>query len=252
MKVLSLGAGVQSSTIVHLIIDGTLPKPDVAIFADTKWEPQAVYEHLKRLESYAADNDFKITRVSAGDLRRDALTPDHSFASMPLYTKDAMNSVGMLRRQCTREYKLAPILIEIRKHGATAKNPTEMWIGISTDEAMRMKDSRVKYAVNKWPLIDLGWGRDSCREYLKRIGWDVPKSSCIGCPFHDNHYWKRMKQNEPEEWADAVEFDEAIRNNVGREPVYLHRNAIPLERVYLGEDQLDLFQIAECEGMCGV
>ncbi len=48
LKVLSLGAGVQSSVMLLMADRGLLgDKPDVAIFADTQWEPKEVYEHLE-------------------------------------------------------------------------------------------------------------------------------------------------------------------------------------------------------------
>ena len=43
MKVLSFGGGVQSVTIAHMCINGDLPRPDYAIFADPMWESRATY-----------------------------------------------------------------------------------------------------------------------------------------------------------------------------------------------------------------
>lgn len=40
LKVLSLGAGVQSTTVLLMSWAGELPPLDCAIFADTGWEPQ--------------------------------------------------------------------------------------------------------------------------------------------------------------------------------------------------------------------
>ncbi|ETA02416.1 hypothetical protein CcI156_10935 [Frankia sp. CcI156] len=48
IRVLSLGAGIQSTTLALLAVEAALPRPDAAIFADTGWEPRAVYEHLDR------------------------------------------------------------------------------------------------------------------------------------------------------------------------------------------------------------
>jgi len=44
--VLSLGAGVQSSTVALLAKHGELPMPLAAVFADTGIEPAATYRHL--------------------------------------------------------------------------------------------------------------------------------------------------------------------------------------------------------------
>ena len=66
-----------------------------------------------------------------------------------------------------------------------------------------------------------------------------------------------MKNERPEEFADAVEFDKNIRTgsrNI-RDKLYLHRSCKPLDEVEFNkkenDKQLDMFN-NECEGMCGV
>ena len=49
MRTASFGAGIQSTALLLMaeegkILDGL--KPDVAIFADTKWEPERVYKTI--------------------------------------------------------------------------------------------------------------------------------------------------------------------------------------------------------------
>ncbi len=51
LRVLSLGAGVQSTTLALMIEKGEIPMVDAAIFADTGAEPKAVYDHLDWLET---------------------------------------------------------------------------------------------------------------------------------------------------------------------------------------------------------
>ena len=43
LVVISLGAGVQSSTMALKAGCGEFPRPDCAIFADTGYEPKSVY-----------------------------------------------------------------------------------------------------------------------------------------------------------------------------------------------------------------
>ncbi len=250
MTIISLGAGVQSTTMYLMSCRGKLPRADHAIFADTGWEPQSVYDHLDRLRAL---DEIPISIVTVGNLRDDALSGGR-FASMPLFTKDAMNKVSMLRRQCTREYKVAPLQKAIKGMGATAKNPAEVWIGISVDEIHRMKDSFVKYTSHQWPLIDLRMDRVQCHAYLADH-WPhtVGKSACIGCPFHDDGFWRELKTGSPDEFADAVEFDEAIRQMPRlRDKTFLHRSALPLSSIDFSDyDQLDLWG-NECEGVCGI
>ena len=52
IRILSLGAGVQSSTMALMAEEGEFGvKPDAAIFADTGWEPTPVIEHLEWLKT---------------------------------------------------------------------------------------------------------------------------------------------------------------------------------------------------------
>ena len=46
LRVLSLGAGVQSTTLALMVEKGEIPMVDCGIFADVGAEPKAVYEHL--------------------------------------------------------------------------------------------------------------------------------------------------------------------------------------------------------------
>ena len=100
-RYLSLGAGVQSSVVLLLAARGQIAPFDAAVFADTGWEPAAVYSQLDRLERIAAPAGIPVVRVSAGNIRRDALDPAHRFASMPLFTLGPNGERGMARRQCS-------------------------------------------------------------------------------------------------------------------------------------------------------
>jgi hypothetical protein len=51
LRILSLGAGVQSTTLALMAAHGEIGHVDCAIFADTQWEPRAVYVHLGWLAS---------------------------------------------------------------------------------------------------------------------------------------------------------------------------------------------------------
>jgi 3'-phosphoadenosine 5'-phosphosulfate sulfotransferase (PAPS reductase)/FAD synthetase len=251
-QLLSLGAGVQSSTLLLLACEGRIPKFDAAIFADTGWEPAEVYRHLDLLQDAASTCGIPIHRVSVGNIRSDALDPRHRFASMPLFTLGPNGERGLARRQCTREYKIRPIKAKVREllgypHPSRVPNwvYAQTAIGISVDEFHRAKDSPVGYMRNVFPLLDLGWRRSDCLAYLKTQGWaDTPRSACIGCPFHDNAYWRRLRDDSPDEWADAVAFDEAIRHGhpranaagrVARGTFYLHRSCVPLAQAPLGD-----------------
>ena len=86
-NIISLGAGVQSSTMALMAAKGEItPMPDCAIFADTGWEPKRVYEWLDWLETQLP---FPVYRVSKGNLRDDIVNSfqKQRFASVPFYTE---------------------------------------------------------------------------------------------------------------------------------------------------------------------
>lgn len=264
-RFLSLGAGVQSSTLALMIAHGEVPMVEAAIFADTQWEPKAVYEWLDWLETQLP---FPVHRVTAGSIRDSILKKQNTtggrFASIPWYMRHEDGERGMGRRQCTREYKIEPLIRAKRQllgYATRTRIPVgacETLLGISTDEASRMRDSRERWNRNVWPLIELNMSRNDCLTWMRRNGYpQPPKSSCIGCPFHSDHEWRRIRDTDPEAWADAVALDEVIRKPVRgiRGEQFMHRKLLPLAEVDLStaeeRGQINLFE-NECEGMCGV
>lgn len=238
MQVLSLGAGVQSSTLLYLAHAGEIPAYDEVIFADTRFEPRAVYEHLDYLRSLAP-----ITVVGGGDIRE----MRGRFVSLPLFVEGG----GKLRRQCTYDYKIAPIRRQLRAwlpKGARCR----LDLGISADEIHRARDSGVEYIENCYPLVDLGMRRSDCIAWITRHGYRLPpKSSCLGCPYHSDEYWRALHRDAPEEWAEVITFDEQIRELPRiKGKAYLHRSLKPMAELDFGA-QPDLFG-EECGGYCGV
>lgn len=258
--VISLGAGVQSSTLLLMAAEGEFDEtPEVAVFADTQAEPAAVYRWLDFLKD-TADRRIPIHTCSAGDLRADVLAAaagDSTRASQPpLYTRNRDGSAGFSPRQCTRDYKVRPIGRALRALGYGPKRPVEQWLGITTDEIERVKPSGLKWRENRWPLIERGLTRGDCLHWLDDHGYPKPpKSACTFCPYSSNARWRAMRAQAPSEWADAVEFDRAIRRLPGmRSDCFLHRDRVPLANVDFSTDDPDLLGGGfggECEGLCG-
>lgn len=240
LRVLSLGAGVQSTTLALMAAHGEVERPDCAIFADTQWEPRAVYDHLDKLVSMLP---FPVHRVTAGDIRETIATGGYD--PIPWHT-----ATGIGRRQCTKQFKLTPIRRKVRELlcGKTPKGGCEMWLGISRDEAFRVKDSRVGYIRNRWPLIEAGMSRADCRRKLARWGIDAPRSACCGCPLLSNADWRERRQQP--EWEATL----ALSRRLAASGQFMHHSRRPLDQVDLrtAEEmgQPDLFN-NECEGLCG-
>lgn len=272
MHIISLGAGVQSSTMALMAAAGEIgPMPAAAIFADTQAEPPSVYEWLDWLEKQLP---FPVHRVTKGDLGAEALRMRvskkgqiYSRTNIPYFTKDIdSGSLGRItHRSCTADYKIKPIMKLARKLGSIKRGQKTVgviqWIGISLDEMKRMKPSRDAWAESRWPLIEKRMSRQRCLEWMRDNGYpEPPRSACVFCPFHDSKEWRRMQTDEPLEFEKAVQFEKEVQagktasGNFTSMP-YLHRSCVPLDQIDFRSD-VELGQTTmwddECEGMCGV
>ena len=258
LKALSLGAGVQSSALALMASEGLLgEQPDFAVFADTGWEPSYVYEWLAQLERMLR---FPVYKVRNGNIRKDIIKAvgDRSIKirTPPFFVKvEGRQRASMLLRQCTHQYKIKPIHEFIRKRLESSGDVVaELWIGISVDEAHRMKPSNRKYIVHKYPLVEMTMSRIDCLSFFKERRLPLPpKSSCIGCPYHSDKHWIELKKSH-KDWQDAVMIDRLIRNGISGSdgPLFLHRSLMPLDKVPINAGLFqDLFG-DECEGLCGL
>lgn len=270
---LSLGAGVQSSTLALMAAHGEIgPMPDAAIFADTMAEPASVYEWLDWLEPLLP---FPVHRVSKGSLTDTSLllrtrkdgTGQWSKSLIPAYTLEADGKAGHMGRACTYDYKLMPLIREQRRLGEVKRGQKDVtvtsWIGISWDEVQRMKPSREPWVQNRWPLIEKRLTRRDCLEWMESKGYPKPpRSACVYCPFHSNREWRRLRDEEPGEFQRAVKFEQDLQSvkaqtdNMRGAP-FLHPSRVPLAEVDLRDENPDQMQLwqdfnNECEGMCGV
>ncbi len=266
LNVLSLGAGIQSTYVLLRYQDDL----DYAVFADTGWEPQSVYDALEQLK---AISKVPVIVIKHNDLREASwgatLGDGKAKHELPLFVLNS-GKAGMIRRQCTKDYKIMPIRKEIRRlagYKPRQRIPAKtvrLWMGISADEAVRMKPSDAIWLEHIYPLCDtpIGTGeitkRKDCVRWLNENYPDVRvgRSACVTCPYHTNAEWREMKDNDPESWAEAVAYDAKIRGATkddGR--LFVHRSCKPLEEVDLStpEDhgQMNFFD-EECTGMCGL
>lgn len=260
IRVLSFGAGVQSTTLLYLALNGEIEPFDYVLFSDTGWEPRAVYAHLWKCAERCADGGVPLLVVSKGNIRDDIMSAiGGSRCDNPPFFTVENGSRGMLYRKCTRHYKSGPLdkhVTAIRR--AHEGVEIEQVFGISLDEIQRMRVSRRKGVTYSYPLAwDMRWTRARCEVYLMSIGIEPVKSACLGCPYHSNAEWRRIRDDWPDEWDMTCELDDAIRDGVGgSHSAYLHRSGVALRNADLStpEDhgQGLLGFVNECDGMCGV
>ncbi len=314
-RVLNLGAGTQSSVLLVMADRGEIEPVDVAIFADTQAEPREVYEHLNWLAGveYEQCSDdppryravvgsyrggvtpkTRVQIVTAGNLEIDGIefrsrrfTEDEEgkrHASIPLFVLNPDGSQGVIRRQCTKEYKIIPIERYIRRemlglgHGERISNGDHVTqiFGYSFDERHRARISDAKWITFDHPLVDMKLTRWQVIALAEK--WfpdhEFPRSACVFCPYKSNEEWRRLRDDHPADWSRAVQFDHLIRtaeadNQLQPSTVhklagklvgkpFVHRQMVPLADADLRSDdekngQLTLTGFAnECEGMCGV
>jgi hypothetical protein len=273
IHILSLGAGVQSSTLALMAAKGLVkPMPSAAIFADTHAEPESVYKWLDWLKTKLP---FPVYVVSSGSLTEAVFKPRKHLKTgatyfknlIPAYTLNPDGTRGITGRACTKNHKLDPMFKKAKELSGIKRGQKTIgvisWIGISLDEVSRMKPSQLKWAQNRYPLIDMDMTRHDCLRWMEKNGYPKPpRSACTYCPFHSDNEWRRMKKEEPKEFAGAVEFEEKMQQlrtlengpNRMKGKMFLHNSLKPLGEIDFSEDNLQgnfHFQ-NECEGMCGV
>jgi hypothetical protein len=263
LRVLSLGAGVQSTTLALMAADGELgDMPDVAAFADTGWEPAAVYRHLDWLETVLPYPVVRLRRAGPdlGEMMlevADGSRTESGAMLIPYFSGDD----GMIPKQCSKEFKTRVVTGHVRSRMGLApkqRGPkvasVEMWLGISTDEITRLKRNEIAWIHNRHPLIEARMNRRDCLAWLEARGYPrPPRSSCIFCPFRSNAEWQLVK-DDPEDWPRLVGFDRAVRT-AHPTGAYLLKSRKAVEDADFSEPDLgpSIFGFEnECEGMCGV
>jgi len=241
-RFLSWGCGVQSTALGEMSARGELEPLDAIITADTGWERQATYDvrsfYMKRWQGLG----MKVEVVSAGNVREIAAW-EHEH--LPFYT----DTGAPIRRKCTRFLKAT--VLKKRQRELMGFHPTlpphpkpgsmELWFGISLDEWTRANPSEVKFIVNRWPLLEKRMSREDCETWFVEHHLPVPpKSACVCCPHRSASLWLKMKDEAPDEFQAAVEFDEQHRETaipgLDARQLFVYKHAEPLREADLVAD----------------
>ena len=243
LRILSLGAGVQSTTLALMIEKGEIPMVDCAIFSDVGAEPKLVYKHLEWLEKQLS---YPVYKVQWRNLKEDIISAakgEYKAFTAPFYTKN----------------------IDTNKKGQryNKDDKVTMIMGISYDEMFRMKMNMHKYITNNYPLVDKQLRRHDCFNWLEKNNYPKPpRSACTFCPYHSNAEWREIKKNK-EEWKEVLELDKMIRDQEKFknsqsgsvvDELFLHRDCKPIDEVDMrtDEEKGQMSFLDECDGICGV
>ena len=271
-RILSLGAGVQSTALYLMAMKFEIEPIDCAIFADTQEEPAEVYRHLEWMKSLGGPRIYVGTQGSLGDQlihgvptlttrKGSRNTTGNHFASIPAFTLNGTKK-GITRRQCTAEFKLNVIdrtfkreIVGLVPRQRMPKDvQLQQIIGISLDETKRALRIRDNHRDNdpwwklepQFPLIKNLITREDCKTYLaKHCPHVVPRSACVFCPYHNNAEWRRLKADSVS-WARIVAIDVAIRDVEKSRACYkaggqlfLHNSCKPITEVDFGTEGED-------------
>lgn len=234
MIVWSYGGGTQSAAIAVLILQGRLPRPDLIVMADTGREVQDTWDYLEQVVRPAGLN----VQIASHSLATVDMYAHNGDLLIPAYTRQN-GSVGKLPTFCSDKWKQHVVRRWLRQQGVV---DCDVWLGISIDEAERMKPSGLKWYRHAYPLIEtLPMPRHRCVSVVEGYGWPTPpKSRCWMCPNQGPRSWQQMRDNRSDDFRRAVELEKELQE---RDPdIYLHPLAIPLEEaVQVSNLQPELF-----------
>jgi hypothetical protein len=227
-EVWSCGGGTQSGAMATLISLGKLPRPDFAFMTDTGRERSSTWPFVDGfIRPALAKVDLELTVIQASDFARLDIYWNDTVL-LPGYT-NISGDVGKLSPFCSGKWKRDVAERWMRSVGIkTARS----WLGISRDEARRIRAQHRPWLELWYPLIfEVPMRREECVQLIRGQGWTghIPHSACFMCPNLSDAEWIDMKMNWPVDFAAACELEAETRL---KDPhFFLHPACIPLADV---------------------
>ena len=174
-NVWSCGGGTQSAAIATLIKQGRLPKPDFAFMTDTGREKSYTWPFVNGYIRPALDAvGIELEIVPASNFARLDLQIGENIL-LPGYTNQS-GQLGKLSPFCSGKWKRDVAERWMRSKGIErARN----WIGISRDEARRIRAQHRQWLQLWYPLIfEVPMTRKQCVTLIRNQGWtgEIPHS----------------------------------------------------------------------------
>ena len=244
MKILSCGAGMQSTALALMSCENALwarkglkhpnwevPIYDLVIFCDLGMEPSWVnyqWEFIVRACESAGIKTVKLKTDLYGHFMENF--GERRTVSIPWWTLGDDGKKSKMPRNCTIDFKVEMISKYIRwevlgyRKGQRLKEHDkkahEMHMGFSKEEERRCHESPNPMFVNKFPLVEMAWTRSESYGYCLEVwGLDTKASACSFCPFHQNYFFKHLKENHPEEYAELLKVDNLLRDKNPKPPM---------------------------------
>ena len=257
MRTFSFGGGIQSMAVLVLAAQGKLhydnflfsnvgndaENPDTINYFHTYAKPFAEKHNLNLLEISRVPTKGR-NKGKSESLYQNLILENRRTLEIPV----RMSNGSPGRRGCTYEFKIKVVARWQKKRGATKDNPAITGIGISLDEFQRARNKPYyDWQVLEYPLLDLKFERNHCKEVIEDSGLPVPpKSSCWFCPFHTYKEWSDLKKNKPDLFQKAVDLEILLnerRSKLGKDSIFLNQKCMPLNEAV--SVQFDLFDEVE-------
>jgi hypothetical protein len=241
----SCGGGTQSAGMAALFVKGILPRPDFAVIADTGREKRTTWEYLDRvLRPELKKIGLEIHKVGAAEYATVDLLGLNGDVLMPMFTTQS-GVIAKLQNFCSYEWKKR--VVQRWAKQTMGFEQVDNWMGISADETRRVRQSSQRWWQLKYPLVfDVRMTKRELILLVESMGWPAPSGSyCWMCPQMSDKEWKNQRDNEPDEFQQAIELERELRI---KDPfVYLHKSAMPLDEVVFGDSQQD--ELFGCNSM---
>ena len=201
---ISFSGGVESTTMCVLYGN----KAD-AIFADTGFEHQALYERIDIVENWCQKfhgRDFKIHKIK-----------NKKYGSLPEYIKEYQFYPSFKQRYCTRLFKIEPIddfLEQYRNEGV------ELMIGLNATEIDQRTGNHgnKKFVKYTYPLAENNLTRRDCKIILEKAGIYpyfpvyMKRGGCVGCFYKSVNEFIAMACLNPEDFKIVEELEETLKD----------------------------------------
>lgn len=228
VQVWSCGGGTQSAAIAALIVRGQMPKPDLAAMVDTEREKTGTWDYVYgTIKPALAAVGVNLQIIC----RSDFMTVNDLYSTtggllLPVFSTQGGRK-GKMTNFCSTEWKKRVLTRWLRAQGVLQ---CDCWMGISTDEIKRVRNSSALWFQYKYPLVDMALNRKQCVEIVAQMGWPKPpRSSCWMCPNMTNEEWRDMRDAYPTDFEAAVLLEAEVRQ---KDPhVFLHAARKPLGEV---------------------
>ena len=236
--VISYGGGIQSTALVVLAMRERWAIDEIVHVDLLDAESPATREYVARFREWLRREYARDITIIERNMYQDMLARP-AFTPVPWHGR---RKKFMLSRQCTRQYKVAPVQRYL--YDRYPGDCIRLMLGISVDEYHRMRDSSAARVEHVYPLVDRRLTRWQCRDIIERAGLAVPwKSSCWFCPFRTVvSQWVLVQR-----YPDLAGMARVLEDRINADRRIRGKDEIVVLRTDGVEEQVDFCEAGFCD-----